>query len=75
MSEKAVSIGNYVIATGIDTYLGVDPYVSGSSEVAGLLTEGVREWVEAAFTVEKDIDKLGDIMIERIEEKRAALGI
>jgi carbon-monoxide dehydrogenase catalytic subunit len=75
MSEKAVSIGNYVIGTGIDTYLGVDPYVSGSSEVAGLLTEGVREWVEAAFTVEKDIDKLGDIMIERIEEKRAALGI
>ena len=75
MSEKAVSIGNYVIATGIDTYLGVDPYVSGSEEVAGLLTDGVREWVEAAFTVEKDIDKLGDMIIERIEEKRAALGI
>ena len=30
MSEKAVSIGNYVVATGIDTYLGVEPYVSGS---------------------------------------------
>ena len=30
MSEKAVSIGNYVVATGIDTFLGVDPYVSGS---------------------------------------------
>ena len=38
MSEKAVSIGNYVIGTGIDTFLGVDPYVSGSSEVAELLT-------------------------------------
>ncbi len=43
--------------------------------MAGLLTEGVRDWVEAAYTVEKDIDKLGDLMIERIEEKRAALGI
>jgi carbon-monoxide dehydrogenase catalytic subunit len=75
MSEKAVSIGNYVVATGLDTFLGVDPYVSGSDQVAGLLTDGVREWVEAAFTVEKDIDKLGDLMIERIEEKRAALGI
>ena len=75
MSEKAVSIGNYVVATGIDTFLGVDPYVSGSSEVAGLLTEGVRDWVEAAYTVEKDIDKLGDLMIERIEEKRTAIGI
>jgi carbon-monoxide dehydrogenase catalytic subunit len=75
MSEKAVSIGNYVVATGLDTFLGVDPYVSGSDQVAGLLTNGVRDWVEAAYTVEKDIDKLGDLMIERIEEKRAALGI
>ena len=75
MSEKAVSIGNYVVATGLDTYLGVDPYVSGSTEVASLLTEGVRDWVEAAYTVEKDIDKLGDLMIARIEEKRDALGI
>ena len=75
MSEKAVSIGNYVIGTGIDTFLGVDPYVSGSSEIAEILTNGTREWVEAAFTVEKDIDKLGAAMIARIEEKRAALGI
>lgn len=75
MSEKAVSIGNYVVATGIDTFLGVDPYVSGSAQIAQLLTEGVRDWVEAAYTVEKDIDKLGDAMIARIEEKRTALGI
>ncbi len=75
MSEKAVSIGNYVVATGIDTFLGVDPYVSGSDHSAQLLTEGVRDWVEAAYTVEKDIDKLGDAMIARIEEKRTALGI
>ncbi len=75
MSEKAVSIGNYVVATGIDTFLGVDPYVSGSDQIAHLLTEGVRDWVEAAYTVEKDIDKLGDAMIARIEEKRTALGI
>ena len=75
MSEKAVSIGNYVVATGLDTFLGVDPYVSGSTEVAELLTGGIREWVEAAYTVEKDIDKLGDAMIARIEEKREAIGI
>ena len=75
MSEKAVSIGNYVVATGIDTFLGVDPQVSGSSEMTYWLTEGVRDWVEAAYTVEKDIDKLGDAIIARIEEKRAALGI
>ncbi len=77
MSEKAVSIGNYVIATGIDTFLGVDPYTKGSSEVTELLQgeHGVKDWVEANFTVETDIEKLGDLMIQRIEEKRAALCI
>ena len=77
MSEKAVSIGNYVVATGIDTYLGVDPYTKGSSEVTELLQgeHGIKDWVEANYTVETDIEKLGDRMIERIEAKRAALGI
>ena len=72
MSEKAVSIGNYVVGTGIDTFLGVDPYVSGSSEMCELLTEGTRKWTGAAYTVETDIEKLTDLMIERIEEKRTA---
>ena len=75
MSEKAVSIGNYVVATGIDTYLGVAPQVTGGPKVTELLTGGIRDWVEAAYTVETDIEKLGDQMIERIEEKRRALGI
>ncbi len=75
MSEKAVSIGNYVVATGIDTFLGVDPYISGSDKIYDLLTNGVRDWVEAAYTIETDIDKLVDRMMERIEEKREALGI
>jgi len=35
----------------------------------------VKDWVEANYTVETDIEKLGDLMIERIEQKRAALGI
>ena len=65
MSEKAVSIGNYVIGSGIDTFLGVDPYASGSSEMVEILTNGTRQWCEAAFTVEKDIDKLGDAMMAR----------
>ena len=77
MSEKAVSIGNYVVATGIDTYLGVDPYTKGSEEVTNLLQgeHGIKDWVEAKYTVELDIEKLGDKMIEAIEAKRVALGI
>lgn len=77
MSEKAVSIGNYVVATGIDTFLGVDPYTKGSTEITELLQgeTGVKKWLEANYTVELDIEKLGDKMVARIEEKRRALGI
>jgi carbon-monoxide dehydrogenase catalytic subunit len=77
MSEKAVSIGNYVVATGIDTFLGVDPYTKGSEEVTALLQgeHGIKDWVEAKYTVELDIEKLGDKMLEAIEAKRVALGI
>lgn len=75
MSEKAVSIGNYVVATGIDTFLGVVPYVAGSDKVVDLLTNGLDDIVGAHYVFETDIDKLGDLMIERIEEKRLALGI
>ena len=77
MSEKAVSIGNYVVATGIETFLGVDPYVKGSTEICELLTgeHGVKDWVEAKYVVDTDIEALGDKMIACIEAKRAALGI
>ena len=77
MSEKAVSIGNYVVATGIETFLGVDPYSKGSTEVTELLQgeNGINKWVEAKFVVDTDIDSLGDKMIACIEAKRAALGI
>lgn len=42
--------------------------------VAEVGTDG-KEWVEAHFVVETDIEKLGDRMIESIEAKRQALGI
>ena len=40
MSEKAVSIGNYVVATGLDTYLGVDPYVPVLQRLQASLQKG-----------------------------------
>ena len=52
------------------------PYVKGSSEVCDLLTgeHGVKDWVEANYTVETDIEKLGDLMIERIEAEARRAG-
>ncbi|MGO5116394.1 anaerobic carbon-monoxide dehydrogenase catalytic subunit [Candidatus Avoscillospira sp. LCP25S3_F1] len=75
MSEKAVSIGNYVVATGIETFLGVNPYTKGSTEVEGLLQGTVQDWVGAKFVVDTDLDSLVEKMMACIEEKRVALGI
>ncbi len=75
MSEKAVSIANYVIASGIDTYLGIEPQVKGSSQMMELITEGTRKMVGAGFIINMDPDKLAASMIEGIEAKRTALGI
>jgi len=75
MSEKAVSIANYVVSTGIDTYLGVKPQVSGSEEMMELITEGTRKMVGAGYIINSDPKALVQDMINGIEAKRAALGI
>ena len=75
MSEKAVSIANYVVTTGIDTYLGVSPQVSGSEQMMELITEGTRKMVGGGFIINTNHEELVDSMIEGIEKKRAALGI
>ena len=75
MSEKAVSIGAYVVASGVFTVLGTVPQVLGSPFVTELLTKGANDVVGAAFAVETDPFKAAKLMIDHIEEKRTALGI
>jgi carbon-monoxide dehydrogenase catalytic subunit len=75
MSEKAVSIGAYVIASGVYTVLGTVPPVLGSSEVTSVLTKGVGGVIGAAFAVEPDPFKTASLMIDHIDEKRRGLGL
>jgi carbon-monoxide dehydrogenase catalytic subunit len=75
MSEKAVAIANYVVATGIDTYLGIDPLVSGSSEMMELITEGTRKMTGGGYIINTNPEELVQAIIDGIEAKRAALGI
>ncbi len=75
MSEKAVSIANYVVATGIDVYLGIDPLVGGSDQMMDLITNGTTEWVGAGYHINTDPDQLVEDMLNAIEAKRDALGI
>jgi carbon-monoxide dehydrogenase catalytic subunit len=75
MSEKAVSIGAYVVASGVYTVLGTVPPVLGSTEVTNLLTKGVGGVVGATFAVEPDPFKAAGLMIGHIQEKRKGLGL
>jgi carbon-monoxide dehydrogenase catalytic subunit len=74
-SEKAVSIGTYVVASGIYTVLGVQPAIFGSPNVVNLLADGLDGVVGAKFAVEPDPDKAADLIIRHIEDKRKALGL
>ena len=70
MSEKAVAIGTYVVASGIDTYLGIMPPITGSSKAVQILTEGLKNMVGASFTINENPNELAKIIIEDIEKKR-----
>ena len=75
MSEKAVSIGAYVVSSGIFTVLGTVPPILGSPIVTELLTSGANAVIGATFAVEPDPVKGAGLMIDHIEKKRSALGI
>ena len=70
MSEKAVAIGTYVVASGIDTYLGIMPPVKGSSRAVEILCDELQDIVGAKFTVNENPEELAQIIISDIEKKR-----
>jgi carbon-monoxide dehydrogenase catalytic subunit len=74
-SEKAVSIGAYVVASGITTVLGVQPPIFGSPKVVELLSSGLEEVVGATFAVEPDPERAAALIRRHIEGKRQALGL
>jgi len=75
MSEKAVAIANYVVSTGLDVYLGIEPQVKGSSQMMEYITQGTRKITGAGFVINTDPHALVSSIISGIEAKRAALGI
>ncbi|MGX9367166.1 anaerobic carbon-monoxide dehydrogenase catalytic subunit [Desulfoplanes sp. PS50] len=75
MSQKAVSIGSYFVASGVFTVLGIPPKIFGSANVLNLLASGLNDVVGAAFAVEPDPVKAADIIEKHILAKREGLGI
>ena len=70
MSEKAIAIGTYVVGSGIETFLGVMPPVTGSSRAVEILCGSIKDKVGACFHVNEDAEALAQDIMACIEAKR-----
>ena len=75
LTEKAVSIGTYFVASGVNVHLWPMPPIGGSAKVAELLTATAAEVFGGAFFVEADPKQAVAKMAAIIAKKRQALGI
>lgn len=75
MSEKAIAIGQYFVASGVFTVFGVTWPTTGSKEVTDLLFNGFDKMYGAAWAFEPDPIKAAHLMIAKIDKNRKKLGI
>ena len=75
MSEKAISIGQYFVASGVFTVFGVTWPTVGSEEVTNYLFKDFEEMYGGMWAFEPDPIKAAHLMIAHIDKKRQALGI
>jgi len=75
MSEKAVAIAHYFVASGIDVVLGHPFYTTGSETLTEYLCGGIQDLVGAKFHYISDPQVAVETMVAHIEKKRDALGI
>ncbi len=75
MSEKAIAIGQYAVASGVFTVFGVTWPTLGSKEVTDYLFKDSEEMYGAMWAFEPDALKAAQLMIAHIDKKRKALGI
>ncbi len=75
MSEKAISIGQYFVTSGVFTVFGVTWPTLGSEEVTNYLFKDFEDMYGGMWAFEPDPIKAAHRMIEHIDRKRKALGI
>ena len=75
MSEKAISIGQYFVASGVYTVFGVTWPTTGSKEVTDYLFKDMEEMLGGMWAFEPDPIRAAHLMIAHIDKKRKALGI
>lgn len=75
LTEKAVSIGTYFVASGVSVHLWPMPPIAGGDQVTEILTETSKEVFGGAFFVEEDPIQAAAKMAAIINDKRSALGL
>jgi len=75
MSEKAVAIGCYFVASGIDVILGHPFHIGGSENVTRFLNEETRDIFGGSFHVCEDPLEAANKIMKLLDEDRKRLGI
>ena len=76
ITEKAISIGQYFVASGVLVVFGEEFLpISGSKNVSDYLFGGIEKDLGGRWAVESDPIKAAELILEHIEGKRDALGI
>ncbi|UCE97282.1 MAG: anaerobic carbon-monoxide dehydrogenase catalytic subunit [Dehalococcoidia bacterium] len=75
MSEKAIAIGQYFVASGVFTIFGTNWPTLGSSDFTNYLFKDMEAMYGGKWAFEPDAVKAAHLMIEHIDKKRKALGI
>lgn len=73
MSQKAISIGMYFVASGVFTVFGGAMPVLGSKNVTDYICNGLESVIGGKFAFEEDPIKAAHMMISHIDKKREAL--
>jgi carbon-monoxide dehydrogenase catalytic subunit len=76
MSEKAITIGMYFVASGVYTVFGAEPFATlGSKNLTDYLTKDLEGVVGGRFEFCDDPIKMAQLMIAHIDKKRKALNL
>ncbi len=75
MSEKAVAIGCYFVASGIDVILGHPFHIEGSENVTKFLNEETKDIFGGSFHVCEDPLEAANKIMKLLNEDRKRLGI
>ena len=75
MSEKAIAIGQYFVASGIYTVFGVTFPIIEGTKFHKLLFEGLEEMGLGKWGFTPDPHEMARLMLAHIDKKRQQLGI